>query len=104
MRDLLVRAASGFALEPGRATTPLVDTATENWVLRSVHGGWNSLRRGQDYYDEGALMWLRVDTLIRAQSPERVTLDDFLRSFFGQQDSEPIVVPYTRADVEAALS
>jgi predicted metalloprotease with PDZ domain len=30
MRDLLGRAASGFALEPGRATTPLVDTATEN--------------------------------------------------------------------------
>jgi predicted metalloprotease with PDZ domain len=62
------------------------------------------LRRGQDYYDEGALMWLRADTLIREQSHDRVTLDDFLRSFFGQQDSEPIVVPYTRADVEAALS
>jgi predicted metalloprotease with PDZ domain len=104
MRDLLGHAASGFALEPGRATTPLVDTATENWVLRSVHGGWNSLRRGQDYYDEGALIWLRADTLIREQSHDRVTLDDFLRSFFGQRDSAPIVVPYTRADVEAALS
>jgi predicted metalloprotease with PDZ domain len=104
MRDLLGRAASGFALEPGRATTPLADTATENWVLRGVHGGWNSLRRGQDYYDEGALMWLRADTLIREQSHDRVTLDDFLRSFFGQRDSAPIVVPYTRADVEAALS
>lgn len=104
MRDVLGHAASGFALEPGRATTPLVDTATENWVLRSVHGGWNSLRRDQDYYDEGALMWLRADTLIREQSHGRVTLDDFLRSFFGQRDTAPIVVPYTRADVEAALS
>jgi predicted metalloprotease with PDZ domain len=104
MRDYLGTAASGFALEPGRGTTPLVDTAAENWVLRSVSGGWSSLRRSQDYYDEGALMWLRADTLIREQSHDRVTLDDFLRSFFGQQDSGPIVVPYTRADVEAALN
>ena len=104
MRDVLGHAASGFALEPGRATTPLVDTATENWVLRNVRGGWTSLRRDQDYYDEGALMWLRADTLIREQSHGRVSLDDFLRSFFGQRDTPPIVVPYTRADVEAALS
>lgn len=104
MRDLLGRDASRFALEPGRAMTPLVDTATENWVLRGVYGGWNSLRRGQDYYDEGALIWLRADTLIREQSHDRVTLDDFLRSFFGQRDTAPIVVPYTRADVETALS
>jgi predicted metalloprotease with PDZ domain len=27
-----------------------------------------------------------------------------LRTFFGQRDTEPIVVPYTREDVEAALS
>ncbi len=49
-------------------------------------------------------MWLRADTLIREQSHDRVTLDDFLRSFFGQRDTGPIVVPYTRADVEASLS
>jgi len=103
MRDYLGFMAS-FAREPGRTTTPLVDTAAENWVLRNAPGGWSSLRRGQDYYDEGALIWLRADTLIREQSHDRVTLDDFLCSFFGQRDSAPIVVPYTRADVEAALS
>lgn len=104
MRDDLGRAASDFAHEAGRTTTPLVDTATENWVLRTPPGGWYSLRRGQDYYDEGALMWLRADVLIREQSHGRVSLDDFLRSFFGQRDTGPIVVPYTRADVEAGLS
>jgi predicted metalloprotease with PDZ domain len=104
MRDYLGFTASYFAHEPGRATTPLVDTATENWVLRSPAVGWSSLRRGQDYYDEGALIWLRVDTLIREQSHGRATLDDFLHSFLGQRDTAPIVVPYTRADVEAALS
>jgi predicted metalloprotease with PDZ domain len=104
MRDYLGVAAAGFAHDPGRASTALVDTATENWVLRSVPGGWRSLRRSQDYYDEGALIWLRADAIIREQSQGRRSLDDFLRAFFGQRDTEPIVVPYTREDVETALS
>ncbi len=103
MRDYLGRIASDYAHETGRTTTPLVDTAAQDWVLRAIRG-WYALRRGQDYYDEGALMWLHADTLIREQTHDRVTLDDFLRSFFGQRDTGPIVVPYTRADVEASLA
>jgi predicted metalloprotease with PDZ domain len=109
MRDYLGRIAADFAQEPGRASTPLVDTAAENWVLRaSDFGGsgfgWRSLRRGQDYYDEGALIWLRADTIIREKTLGHRSLDDFLRSFFGQRDTDTIVVPYTREEVEAALS
>jgi predicted metalloprotease with PDZ domain len=104
MRDYLGRLAGDFSYEPGRATTPLVDTATQNWVLRAPDMGWFSLRRGQDYYDEGALIWLRADTIIREQTKDRLSLDDFLRSFFGQHDTDPIVVGYTREDVEASLS
>jgi predicted metalloprotease with PDZ domain len=105
MRDYMARVAASFSLQAARATTPLVDTATENWVLRTAFkGGWNSLRRSQDYYDEGALIWLEADTIIRKQSNDGKSLDDFLRSFFGQRDTGPIVAPYTREDVEAALS
>jgi predicted metalloprotease with PDZ domain len=66
--------------------------------------GWSSLRRGQDYYDEGALIWLRADTIIREQTQNRLSLDDFLRSFFGQRDSGPVVITYTREDLEASLA
>lgn len=105
MRDYLARIAAGFSLEAGRAATPLVDTATENWVLRSMDlAAWSSLRRSQDYYDEGALMWLRADTIIREKTQGRRSLDDFLTNFLGQRDTAPIVVPYTREDVEASLS
>lgn len=103
-RDELALIVTGFAQQAARATTRLVDTATENWVLRTVDSGWSSLRRGQDYYTEGALIWLRADTIIREQSQDRLGLDDFVRSFFGQRDTDPIVVPYTREDVEAALT
>lgn len=47
---------------------------------------------------------MRADTIIREQTRGQKSLDDFLRSFLGQRDTEPVVVPYTREDVEAALS
>jgi predicted metalloprotease with PDZ domain len=104
MREYLAQTAAGFIHEPGRKYTPLDDTATDDWVLRTVDGGWSSIRRSQDYYDEGALTWLLADVLIRQQSHGQKSLNDFLRSFFGQRDTGPIVAPYTRRDVEAALS
>jgi predicted metalloprotease with PDZ domain len=103
-RDMLARIASGFVYQSGRSSTPLVDTATRNWLLRNVEPGWSSIRRGQDYYMEGALIWLRADTIIRERSNGKLSLDDFVRRFFGQQDTGPIVVTYTRDDVETALT
>jgi len=104
MRDYIGFIAAYYAHQPARASTPLVDTAAESWVLRTTDDAWGSLRRAQDYYDEGALVWLRADAIIREQSQGQHSLDDFLRSFFGQRDTGPIVVPYTREDVEAALA
>jgi predicted metalloprotease with PDZ domain len=104
MRDYIARVAADFSHEPGRSSTALVDTATENWVIRAFDVPWFSTRRGQDYYDEGALIWLRADTIIRERTQGQRSLDNFLRSFFGQHDSDAIVVPYTREDVEASLS
>jgi predicted metalloprotease with PDZ domain len=104
MRDYLARAAADFSHEAGRATTPLVDTATENWVLRGVAVPWFSIHRRRDYYDEGALIWLRADTIIRERTNGKYSLDDFLRSFFGGRDTDAMVAPYTREDVEAALA
>lgn len=65
--------------------------------------GWNNFRRGQDYYEEGALTWLRADTIIREQTHGQKSLADFLRRFFRQRDTGPIVATYTREDVEAVL-
>ena len=103
-RDQLAAIAAHALSQPARTSVPLVDTATEAWVLRAVRGGWSSLRRGQDFYQQGALIWMEADAIIRTESKGQRSLDDFLRTFFGQRDTGPIVVPYTRADVEAGLS
>jgi predicted metalloprotease with PDZ domain len=104
VRESFANWAASLSYQPARAFTALVDTATQNWILRTVDNAWSSLRRGQDYYFEGALIWLEADAIIRERSDGQRSLDDFLRSFFGQRDTEPIVVPYTRADVEAGLA
>ena len=49
---------------------PTVATAgkTRRWPLICCAGtapNWNDLRRGQDYYFEGALIWLEADAVIR---------------------------------------
>ena len=93
MRDYLGWTTADLAHRTARSSTPLVDTATEDWVLRSVFGDWSQLRRGQDYYDEGALMWLHADVIIREMTQGRSSLDDFLRGFLGQHDTGPIVAP-----------
>ncbi len=90
--------------ESGRATRTLADT-TFQARLRAGRAAFSGSRRaGEEYYDEGELMWLDADTLIRERSRGRRSLDDFARAFFGGASGPPAVVPYTRADVVAALT
>jgi predicted metalloprotease with PDZ domain len=91
--------------EPGRLADPLADTAIAAPYLYQAPGDWSSQRRSAgDFYTEGELVWLSADAIIRTQSHGAKSLDDFLKAFAGQQNTPPMVVPYTRADVVAALN
>ena len=65
---------------------------------------WAGLRRGTDFYPEGTLVWLAVDTLIRQQSEGRRSLDDFCRQFHGGSSGRAEVRPYTFDDLTASLN
>src|SRR5262249_13952469 len=54
--------------------------------------------------DESTLLWLEADTLIRQETDNRKSLDDFCRLFHGGPGGEPKVVPYTFDDVMTALN
>jgi predicted metalloprotease with PDZ domain len=88
----------------GRAWRPLEDTATAAPYLYYARAEWASRRRGVDFYDEGALLWLDVDTLIREKTGGKKSLDDFCRAFFGGKDGPPEVKPYTFDDLVRALN
>lgn len=88
----------------GRLSASVTDTATASSIRRGV-AAWSSERRSQDYYAEGALMWLEADVLIHKLSGGKRSLDDFARSFFGTgKDTDALVLPYSRADLIAALN
>ena len=102
-RETIAYDAAMMATQGGRSWRPVVDTARAVQFTYGEPRGWRNARRGVDYYYEGDLVWLEVDTLIRKQTGGKKSLDDFLHEFHGGQ-SAPKVVPYTFNDVVIALN
>jgi predicted metalloprotease with PDZ domain len=102
-RDHLAAVASRMSHVPGRSWRPLQDTADEAPRLYQSPAAWRNWRRGVDFYEEGSLVWLDVDTTIREESRGERSLDDFARAFFGGDDASLAPVGYTFDDVVAAL-
>jgi len=90
--------------QQGRSWRSLEDTTVGASLLYGARSDWASRRRGIDFYDEGALLWLDVDTLIREKSGGKKSLDDFCRAFLGGKDGPPEVLPYTLDDLVRALN
>jgi predicted metalloprotease with PDZ domain len=93
-----------MATEPGRNTTPIIDLTTGAPYFYVAGGDYGSLRRNAypDFYLEGELMWLDVDTIIRQVTHGKKSLDDYVKVFAGGT-SGPRVATYTRADIEGYL-
>jgi predicted metalloprotease with PDZ domain len=102
-RDEMALVADQMSLQAGRDWRPLGDTATAASVLFGARPDGLSQRRGTDFYDEGALLWLEVDALIRTQTSGQRSLDDFARRFYGGESGPPEVRPYRLEEVLAAL-
>ena len=102
--ERIARVAADLDHRPGRAWRPLVDTTVAAQLLYGASDAWASYRRGVDFYNEGWLIWLDVDTLIRQQTQGRRSLDDFSRSFLGGASGPAAVKTYTVDDVFKALN
>jgi predicted metalloprotease with PDZ domain len=94
-REVLASTAAMLDHRAGRTWRPLEDTAVSVQTLRMLGPQWENWRRSLDYYPEGELIWLEVDTIIRKQTDGRRSLDDFCRHFYGGEGGAPRVVPYT---------
>ena len=103
-KDRLAQIAAYLDNEPGREWRPLSDTTTAAQLLYFSPGQWTAYRRGTDFYDEGWLIWLDVDTQIRQLTSGQKSIDDFCHLFYGGESSAPMVRPYSLDDVIAALN
>jgi predicted metalloprotease with PDZ domain len=103
-RDLIALEADDMQQHRGRAWRPLSDTAIEASLLYNARPDWEAWRRGVDFYEEGTLIWLEVDALIREKSKGTRSLDDFCRRFHGGKSGPPDLKPYTFDDVVNGLN
>jgi predicted metalloprotease with PDZ domain len=73
--------------------------------LRADGPAWSNWRRGQDYYQEGELLWLDADTLIRKMTEDKKSLNDFEKIFLAKGgNTGPLIVPYTFDELVADLN
>jgi predicted metalloprotease with PDZ domain len=103
-RESVAETAAMLDHRAGRSWRPLEDTARSVQLLRLQGPAWQSWRRSLDYYPEGVLIWLEVDTIIRQQTQGQKSLNDFCRLFHGGESGPPKVVPYSFDDVVKALN
>jgi predicted metalloprotease with PDZ domain len=100
----LAQTAATYEHRVGRAWRPLADTVNEPTISARRPEPWRSWQRPEDYYSEGALIWLDADTLIRERSGGRRSLDDFTRAFFRSGAPALTISTYTFEDVVRALN
>jgi predicted metalloprotease with PDZ domain len=103
-RDYLAMTAARMTNVKARGWRPLDDTAAAASTLFDATRSWRSARRAVDFYDEGTLLWLEVDGIIRAQTKGAKSLDDFCKAFFAGGQGKPAVKGYKLEDVLDALN
>ena len=103
-REQYAEVAMTYSHRPGRKWRALEDTATAAQTLYGSAEAFSNYRRSVDYYDEGALIWLEADTIIRQKSGGKKSMDDFAHLFHGGQNTPPEVKTYTFEDVVSTLN
>lgn len=102
--DLIANNAATYDTRTGRQWRPLVDETMDPVIAARRSLPWRDWQRSEDYYSEGQLIWMDVDTLIREKTGNKKSLDGFARAFFGVNDGDWGQLTYTRKDLVAALN
>jgi predicted metalloprotease with PDZ domain len=99
----LAETAATHEIRAGSRWRPLSDTTRDPIIAGRAPLPWPSWQRSEDYYTEGALVWLEADTRIRELTGNARSLDDFARRFFGMDDGSWVTNTYTFEDVVGTL-
>jgi len=100
----LARLIAQYEHRPGRAWRSLQDTADAAPFLYDASADWENVRRSVDFYQEGEMLWLDVDSKLRDLTKDQKSMNDFCKIFYGGPGSEPVLKTYTLDDVVATLN
>lgn len=90
--------------QPGRAWRPVEDTTNDPIINARAPLPYPSINRSEDYYVEGALVWLEADQIIREGTRGKKGLDDFAKAFFGVRNGDWGVLTYDFDEVAKMLN
>ncbi|AEG49944.1 peptidase M61 domain protein [Sphingobium chlorophenolicum L-1] len=102
--DAYAHIAAKLDTARGREWRPMEDTTHDPIISARRPKGWSSWQRSEDYYNEGLMIWLEADAIIRQQSKGAKGLDDFAQAFFGINPGDWGQVVYNRGDVIRTLN
>jgi predicted metalloprotease with PDZ domain len=101
--DQLAAIGALYDSQPARQWRDLIDTTNDPVISARRPKGWASWQRSEDYYNEGLLVWLEVDSRLRELSGGRRSIDDFARAFFGVRDGDWGELTYDFNEIVATL-
>lgn len=96
--------AGFYSVQAGRDWRSVEDTTLDPVIAGRKQRAFPSATRTEDYYNEGGLMWLEADMLIRQATNNGKSLDDFAKAFFGGREGDWGQDTYDFDDVVAALN
>ena len=102
--DAYAHIAAKLDTTVGRQWRPMEDTTHDPIISARRPKGWVSWQRSEDYYNEGLMIWLEADAILRRQTRGAKGLDDFAKAFFGINPGDWGQVLYNRDDVIKTLN
>ncbi|MDE2597702.1 MAG: M61 family metallopeptidase [Sphingomonadales bacterium] len=96
--------AGGFSEQPGRGWRSIEDTGSDPVFAARKPKPFPSLTRNEDYYTEGALVWLEADQIIRAGTGGAKSIDDFAHLFFGMRGGDYGEIGFETDEIAAKLN
>jgi predicted metalloprotease with PDZ domain len=101
---MLAAWAGGFAEQPGRRWRSVEDTGHDPVFAARKAKPYPSLARSEDYYTEGALVWLEIDQIIRERTAGKASIDDFALAFFGMNPGDYGQLPFEADEIVTKLN
>ncbi len=96
--------AGFYSVQPGREWRSVEDTTNDPIFEYRRAQPFSDLSRNEDYYNEGALVWLEADQIIRKGTGGKKGMDDFARAFFGVNPGDIGQLTYTFDDIVRTLN
>jgi predicted metalloprotease with PDZ domain len=102
--DALANIAANQDVRRARDWRDVADTTRDPIITARRPKGWTSYQRSEDYYNEGLLIWLEIDGMLRQKTGGVRSIDDFARIFLGGIDGKHIAKPYTLEEIAGTLA